>query len=122
MPFEVIGIDHVQITVPKALVGECLAFYREGLWLEEIPKPEGLYGRGGAWFRVGPIQLHIGVDTDSSPTSKRHVCLLVQDVAAAKSQVAEHGIAIEEESKTQGLERFFIHDPAGNRIEIGQRN
>ena len=31
MPLKVIGIDHVQIAVPKTLEAECLAFYREAL-------------------------------------------------------------------------------------------
>jgi hypothetical protein len=29
---------------------------------------------------------------------------------------------IEEEGVAEGLKRFFIRDPAGNRIEIGQRS
>src|SRR5579872_1768959 len=33
-------IDHVQMTVPRALEAECLAFYRSVLGLKEIPKPE----------------------------------------------------------------------------------
>jgi hypothetical protein len=31
------------------------------------------------------------------------------------------GIVVEEESVAEGLSRFFIRDPADNRIEIGQR-
>jgi catechol 2,3-dioxygenase-like lactoylglutathione lyase family enzyme len=121
MPFQVIGIDHVQIAVPKTLEAECLAFYREILHLPEIPKPEDLRGRGGAWFRVGSFQIHIGLDQEPSPRSKRHICLLVDDLARARAELVSHGVHIEEESETEGLRRFFIRDPAGNRLEIGQR-
>lgn len=122
MPFQVIGIDHVQVAVPKALEAECLAFYREVLRLAEIRKPEELHARGGAWFQLGTVQLHIGVDPEASPRSRRHVCLLVTDLPAAKTITLARGVHIEEESEAEGLRRFFIRDPAGNRIEIGQRD
>jgi catechol 2,3-dioxygenase-like lactoylglutathione lyase family enzyme len=64
--------------------------------------------------------MHIGLDPEPSPRSKRHVCFLVDDLAAAKATVLSRGVAIEEESVAEGLSRFFIRDPAGNRIEIGQ--
>jgi catechol 2,3-dioxygenase-like lactoylglutathione lyase family enzyme len=114
-------IDHVQIAAPKALEAEVLRFYREVLGLPEIPKPEELRARGGAWFQTGNLQMHIGIDPEPSPKSKRHVCFLVTDLAKAKAAVTARGIAIEEESVAEGLSRFFIRDPAGNRIEIGQR-
>ena len=121
MPLKVIGIDHIQIAVPRALEGQCLAFYREVLGLEEIAKPPELRGRGGAWFQAGPIQVHIGIDAEGSPPSKRHICFLVADSGAAKAAIAADGVFIEGESQTDGLARFFIRDPAGNRLEIGQR-
>ena len=121
MSLGITSIDHVQIAVPKALEAESLKFYREVLSLPEIPKPEELRARGGAWFQIGTLQMHIGVDPDASPRSKRHVCFLVRDLSKAKADVIGHGVAIEEESVAEGLSRFFIRDPAGNRIEIGER-
>lgn len=115
------GIDHVQVAVPRALEAECLAFYRDVLGLEEIVKPEELRARGGAWFQTGNLQMHIGVDPEPSPRSKRHVCFLVADLGAARALVVAKGITIEEEGFAEGLKRLFIRDPAGNRIEIGQR-
>ena len=121
MSLGVHGIDHVQIAVPKALEAQCLKFYREIFAFRELVKPVELQARGGAWFQVGAVQLHIGVDPDSSPKSKRHVCFLTGDLAKAKAFVLAHGIAIDSEGMAEGLSRFFIRDPAGNRIEIGQR-
>jgi catechol 2,3-dioxygenase-like lactoylglutathione lyase family enzyme len=115
------GIDHVQIAVPRALEDQCLRFYREVLALPEIEKPQELKARGGAWFQVGALQMHVGLDPDASPRSKRHICLLVHDLAAAKAAILSQGVAIEEESRAEGLSRFFVRDPAGNRIEIGHR-
>jgi catechol 2,3-dioxygenase-like lactoylglutathione lyase family enzyme len=115
-------IDHVQIAAPTALEAEVLRFYREVLGLTEIPKPEELKARGGAWFQTGNLQMHVGIDPEGGgPKSKRHVCFLVTDLAKAKVAVMAKGVAIEEENVAEGLARFFIRDPAGNRIEIGQR-
>jgi catechol 2,3-dioxygenase-like lactoylglutathione lyase family enzyme len=121
MSLGIAAIDHVQLTVPKAMEAECLVFYREVLRLKEIPKPEELRARGGAWFEVGSIQFHIGVDAEPSPKSKRHVCFLVPNLARARATALSHGVTIEEEGVAEGLHRFFVRDPAGNRIEIGQR-
>ena len=121
MSLGIVGIDHVQIAVPKVKEAECLAFYREVFRLPEIPKPEELRGRGGAWFQIGTLQMHISIDPEPSPKSKRHICFLVEDLASAKAQLLARGIPIEEESVAEGLSRFFIRDPAGNRIELGER-
>jgi catechol 2,3-dioxygenase-like lactoylglutathione lyase family enzyme len=118
----IVGIDHVQIAVPRALEGPCLAFYRQALCLPELEKPDHLKARGGAWFQVGPTQMHIGIDPEASPKSKRHICFLVRDLAQAKAAVLSRGVAIEDEGTAEGLRRFFVRDPAGNRIELGQRD
>lgn len=111
----------MQIAVPRALEAACLAFYRDLFGAAEIAKPAGLRASGGAWFRFSNIELHIGVDPEPSPASKRHVCFLVADVDAARASMVEQGISIEKFGSVEGLHRFFIRDPAGTRIEIGQR-
>ena len=121
MSLGIIGIDHIQIAAPKALEGECLKFYREVLALPEIEKPDELKARGGAWFQAGPLQMHVGIDPDASPSSRRHICFLVSDLAAAKAAIQSRGVTIDSEGVAEGLKRFFIRDPADNRIEIGQR-
>lgn len=121
MGFGITAIDHVQIAVPRAQEAAALAFYREVLELMEISKPVELRARGGAWFRTGNLQFHVGIDPEPSPRSKRHVCFLVPDLAEARAAALAKGIAIEEENTVEGLSRFYIRDPAGNRIEIAQR-
>ena len=92
MSLGITGIDHIQIAVPKALEAKCLAFYRELFGFPELAKPPELRERGGAWFQVGALQMHIGVDPDASPKSKRHVCFRTSDLARAKRGVLEHGV------------------------------
>lgn len=115
------GIDHVQIAVPRSLEAEAVAFYRDVLGLTEIEKPADMKGRGGAWFQAGAIQFHIGLDPEGSPPSRRHVCFLVSDLDKARARALAHGLALEKDGPAEGLIRFFVRDPAGNRVEIGQR-
>jgi catechol 2,3-dioxygenase-like lactoylglutathione lyase family enzyme len=121
VPLDLIGIDHVQIAVARALEAECLAFYRSLIGATEIAKPAELQKSGGAWFQLPHLQLHIGVDPAPSPPSKRHVCFLVPDVEAVRVSLESAGVSIEKFGRVEGLLRFFVRDPAGNRIEIGQR-
>ncbi|HEY2445111.1 MAG TPA: VOC family protein [Rhizomicrobium sp.] len=121
MSLGIVGIDHVQITVPSALESECLVFYRSVLNLAEIPKPDELRARGGAWFKLSNVQLHVGIDTGTSPASRRHVCFLVADIEGARAWARAQKLAVEGEGAVTGSPRFFVHDPAGNRLEIAQR-
>jgi catechol 2,3-dioxygenase-like lactoylglutathione lyase family enzyme len=120
MPLDIIAIDRVQIAVPSAQAAECLLFYRNVLGLAEIDKPSSLGGRGGAWFEVAPVQFHVG-NPDPSPRSKRHICFLVTSLEKARAELVAHDIVVEDAGTTGGLRRFFIRDPANNRIEIAQR-
>ena len=118
-------IDHVNITVPKALEDAARDYYRNVLGLEELPKPERLQKRGGAWFRAGPVELHVSVDAEAAATnaeSRRHVCYRVEDLAAAEADLRGRGAEIIADTQPiPGFIRFYLRDPAGNRIEIAQR-
>ena len=50
----ILGIHHVQITVPEGREDDARVFYCGVLGLQEAPKPEALAGRGGFWLQVGP--------------------------------------------------------------------
>ena len=121
MALGVTTVDHVNITAPRAQEAEMLHFYRAILGLREIPKPEPQRSRGGAWFQTGAVQVHISLEDHESPRSRRHVCFLVSDLKQARAAAVAAGIAIEEENVAEGLSRFFIRDPAGNRLEIGHK-
>ena len=121
MTFRITALDHVNIAIPRAREAEVLRFYREVLGLLEIPKPQELRARGGAWFEAGNAQIHISLEDIESPQSRRHVCVLVSDLDHARETMKRHNVAIEEGGTAEGLTRFFVRDPAGNRIEIGYR-
>jgi len=123
MSFTVQAIDHVQVTCAPSQEAACIAFYRDVLRLSEIEKPEDLKPNGGAWFQVGALQLHLGVDPEQTvPKSKRHVCFLVDHLEAAEGALKAAGFEIEPQPiDAFGLRRFFVRDPAGTRVEVGAR-
>jgi len=122
MSLNITAINHVQVTVPPFLEQACIAFYRDLLGLSQIEKPEPLASRGGAWFEIGVTQLHISLEDDADGTkSKRHICYEVESLDEARSYLRSQGMAISDEAtEPNGLKRFFIRDPAGNRVDIGE--
>ncbi|MGF1455799.1 MAG: VOC family protein [Alphaproteobacteria bacterium] len=122
MPIPLIRLHHVNITMPPEREAECLAFYGDILGLERIPKPPPLDARGGGWFKLGNVDLHVSRETGADGSlSKRHICLQVEDLAAARAHLEAAGVSLEpEETEPYGMVRFFLRDPAGNKLEIAQ--
>jgi catechol 2,3-dioxygenase-like lactoylglutathione lyase family enzyme len=115
----VYGIDHVQLAIPVGSEPSARRFYGELLGLTEIPKPPNLAARGGAWFQCGPLQLHLGVESDFRPAKKAHPALLVSDLAGLLKTLTAAGCEVKYDSEpVQGFDRAFTYDPAGNRIEL----
>jgi catechol 2,3-dioxygenase-like lactoylglutathione lyase family enzyme len=112
----VLGIDHVQIAIPRGGEDEARAFYGGLLGMEELHKPEALRGRGGCWFRAGAQELHLGVEEPFAPARKAHPGLVVADLDAIRARLPLY----EDDSNIDGVYRLFVHDPFGNRLEMRQ--
>ena len=111
-------IDHVQIAAPPGCEAEARRFYCELLGLEEIEKPEALRSRGGCWFRVGALQLHIGVEADFRPAKKAHPAFTASDVEATFATLEQAGVRCVWDEEIGGVRRFYATDPWGNRLEF----
>jgi catechol 2,3-dioxygenase-like lactoylglutathione lyase family enzyme len=112
------AIDHVQTAIPVG--GEVMArdFYGSLLGLQELPKPTDMAARGGCWFAVGPLQLHLGAEADFRPAKKAHVALATVDLMALRLALDAAGFETASDTPVAGRQRFFSHDPFGNRIEF----
>ncbi|MDR6716196.1 catechol 2,3-dioxygenase-like lactoylglutathione lyase family enzyme [Paenibacillus sp. 2003] len=86
----------------------------------EIPKPEILRKRGGVWFECGRHQVHIGVQKDFIPATKAHPAFHVQHLDQLRNQLIHNQIHIvdDEARVDEGVRRFYINDPFGNRLEF----
>jgi catechol 2,3-dioxygenase-like lactoylglutathione lyase family enzyme len=117
------SLHHVNVTVPKSLEDATKHFYSVVMGLQEVPKPEASRARGGAWYQLGSIQLHLSIEEPRGENciSKRHVCYTVSDLAEAEQRFRGAGVEIiPDDMPTPGWSRFYVRDPGGNRLEIAQ--
>jgi catechol 2,3-dioxygenase-like lactoylglutathione lyase family enzyme len=116
-------IHHVNVTVPKSLEDAAKHFYRVVMGLTEVSKPAESRGRGGAWYQLGDLQLHLSIEDGlgAECISKRHVCYTVSNLAEAEQRFRTAGVEIlPDDMPTPGWSRFYVRDPGGNRLEIAQ--
>jgi catechol 2,3-dioxygenase-like lactoylglutathione lyase family enzyme len=114
----IVAIDHILLAMPAGGESAARDFYAGVLELTEMPKPNALAGRGGAWFGNGAVQIHLGVDPEFRPAKKAHPALIVRDLRAYVDRAQKQGCRIAHDEPLPGYERLFIYDPFGNRIEL----
>jgi catechol 2,3-dioxygenase-like lactoylglutathione lyase family enzyme len=111
-------IDHVQLAAPPGCEEEARRFFGGLLGLEELEKPAALRERGGVWFRVGPQQLHVGVEPGFAPARKAHPGFAVREYDALRDRLGAAGVAVADDTAIPGVRRCYVPDPWGNRIEL----
>ncbi len=114
----ILGIDHVQVAAPPGCENEARSFYGLLLGMDELPKPAAIRSRGGCWFRAGAQELHVGVEDPFTPSRQAHPGLMVSDLDAIRSRLAAAGLDYEDDARIEGVDRLFVHDPFGNRLEL----
>lgn len=117
----ILGIHHVQITVPEGREKDARAFYCGVLGLTEAPKPEALAGRSGFWLQVGPQQVHVGTEAGvDRAATKAHLAYEVSDIEHWRQTLEAQGIAVLDSVPIPGCARFEFRDPFGSRVELIQ--
>lgn len=114
----VLGFDHVQVAIPRGGEDRARTFYSGLLGLEEIPKPDAMTGRGGAWFQCGQLQLHLGVEEPFAPARKAHPALRICGYDELLVKLAAAGYRVVPDASLPGVRRSFVADPFGNRVEL----
>ncbi|MCL4693920.1 MAG: VOC family protein [Candidatus Hydrogenedentes bacterium] len=111
-------LTHVNVTMPADGEDAARDFYGGLLGLHEISKPEPLRARGGLWFDAGGLDIHISVDDSGGGTDRqRHFGLECGDLNALRATLEGAGVPVDS-GRPAPWQRFFVHDPFGNRIEI----
>jgi catechol 2,3-dioxygenase-like lactoylglutathione lyase family enzyme len=113
----VTGIHHVSIVVTN--LDTSRDFYTRVLGLREIPRP-ATFDFVVVWYDLGAQHLHLVPRETADVPSPRHFAFAVEDAGAARQHFAECGVRTRETTPIPGCDRFFIHDPDQNLIEIMQ--
>jgi hypothetical protein len=114
----IIALDHVQLAAPAGTEKQLRGYYADILGMTEIPKPPLLAARGGCWFQIGPVQIHLGIEDPFVPAKKAHPALRISGIHGYAEHIAALGAAVTWDYDLPGYMRFYSHDPVGNRIEF----
>jgi hypothetical protein len=98
--------------------GAARAFFTDVLGMTEIDKPPVLAARGGAWFRAGGVELHMGVEDGFRPAAKADPGILVGTSTTSSSDCAPLARTSAGTANFPGHRRVYSHDPFGNRLEF----
>ncbi|MBP1850472.1 VOC family protein [Rhizobium halophytocola] len=115
-----LAIDHVQLAMPVGGEDKARAFYEGLLGIPEVEKPDNLKARGGCWFAVGNVKIHLGVEEEFRPSRKAHPAFLVEELKSMMEQIRNAGHEVAAADIVGDYERFHAFDPFGNRIEFMQ--
>ena len=113
-----LALDHVQLAMPAGGEAAARDFFGDLLGLPEIAKPAELAARGGCWFALGSVQLHLGIDPDFRAATKAHVALCCDTLGDLQQRLTDAGHLVVADKPVDGRARFFTADPFGNRIEF----
>lgn len=112
------ALHHVQLAMPPGGESEAEGFYSGLLGMQRVPKPVHLEKRGGCWFESGTTRIHLGVEEDFRSARKAHPALLVDALGELRLRLKHAGVLVVEDEPISGFDRFYAHDPFGNRIEF----
>jgi catechol 2,3-dioxygenase-like lactoylglutathione lyase family enzyme len=118
---KILKIDHVQLAMPPGEEDRARAFYCGVLNLLEVPKPADMAKRGGAWFELGAVKIHLGVEENFRPAKKAHPALVVEGLTEMIARCEEFGLRVTPDVSVDGSRRVHVEDPFGNRIELMER-
>ena len=109
------GIHHIAINVDN--VEDAVDFYSKYFSLRQVTKPND---RAGAWLQANDgRQIHLRQATVPEDNGQ-HLALLVDDIKETYKMLTDAGITVTSPKPIGSSLQSFLHDPAGNRIEIHQ--
>jgi len=112
-------LQHVSIPRPPNSDDTTRAFYSGLIGLEEKPAPLSIQNLGLIWFKVGgDTELHLFREDPIHDESRRHLCLVVDDVHMLRKKLEDAGYEPYDAPSIPGRPRFFCRDPFRNILEF----
>ena len=109
-------VQHVTLEVRREQGEECAAFWQL-LGYERVEPPPSLADRA-AWLQRGSTQIHLMWVEDPVVLPKGHVAVVLEDYDATLAALGAAGHRPEPRSEHWGSPRSYVHDPAGNLVEM----
>ena len=110
------GVHHVSVNVVD--VEEALKFYVDVLGMcQRTDRPD--FGFGGAWLDVGGQQVHL-IEGEVPADKGQHFAVRVDDIDATVDELRGRGVKVSDPVPVGRGQQAFLHDPAGNLIELNQ--
>jgi len=117
----IIGLHHIARVTSQP--EESIAFYRDVLGFQELPRPP--FSFRGAWLYSYGMQIHIienqdlaGGRSNKIDSRANHLAFRVEDIDQVKQVLADHGLEFKEQVNAGGLQQVFFQDPDGHHVEI----
>lgn len=109
-------LHHVTVEIHPALADACKDFYRDVLGLTHGSSPI----KDTEWFEQG-LHLYWGeaVTPNEGSVQARHFALVLADrYEQVRKECVSRGLFIQDVTPYWGCARCYVHDPAGNRVEL----
>ena len=121
----ILGLDHINISGPPALIDACRRFYVETLGLREGPRPP--FRSRGFWLYAGE-QAIVHLNEKSRQTAVRddsafdHCALRCSGLRETIQRLEQRRVAYTlNEVPGAGDAQIFVSDPGGLRLELNFR-
>lgn len=112
------GVHHVAICVDD--LDRALEFYVDRLGFPVRADRPDLGDLAGAWLDAGAAQIHLMV-LPMPDGRGQHFALGVADLDGTIAELRDRGIEVHGPYEMEGVCRqAFLHDPAGNQVELNQ--
>ena len=111
-------LHHVQLLTPPGGEDAARAFYAGVLGMTEIEKPPELRKRGGCWFRLEGLELHLSPVADFVPATRAHPGIVVNGLDLLAQNLETAGRLVQWDPHFPGYRRFYSADDHGNRLEF----
>jgi hypothetical protein len=109
-------LQHVSLEVPPDKVRDCVRFW-ELLGFTELEVPEVLRHRF-TWIGKEGTHIHLVPREDPAIPTEGHTAVVSDDAEATLAALREHGFDPQPGEVAWDSPRWFVHDPAGHRVEV----
>lgn len=111
-----LGVHHVSLNVDD--VGAAVTFYSDTLgFTVRDDRPD--FAFDGAWLDAGDQQLHLIAGAVPAAVGQ-HFAVRVEDLDAVITELRARGVQVSDPSPVGAGRQAFVHDPAGNLVELHQ--